>query len=212
VMEEAQRLRKAGRELARHSAPPPAQDWDAALDRLEALLNEVRAEAEVVRQQRQKAEKALAEIQQQRLRLREQFAFAPDGWVVTDLQGVIEEANFAAATLFQARTDYLVQKPLGLLIAEEVRSRFYRHLMALVRGDAVLSDWRIRLRRPQGVEANVSVSASPSVDERGQSQSLYWQFRDDSARVRVEGALAAERGFASSVLNVAPAIILVLDL
>src|SRR5437868_1597519 len=97
VTEEAHRLREAGRELARHPAAPTAQEWDAAVDRLEALLAEVRAEAEVVRRQRQEGEQALAELQRLRLRHREQFAFAPDGWVVTDLQGVIEEVNFASA-------------------------------------------------------------------------------------------------------------------
>ena len=68
-----------------------------------------------------------------RLRCQELFEFAWDAQVVTDCRGVILEANHAAAALFQYSKEFLVGKPLGLLLKDGARSRFYRCLIELAR-------------------------------------------------------------------------------
>jgi PAS domain S-box-containing protein len=208
--EEARRLREMGWELANHDVPS-AQDWDAAVARLHSLLAEVQAEADQLRQQREEDEQSLAQLQRLRLRCRELFAFAPDGWLITDLEGIIEEANFAAASLFGTRPDFLTDKPLGLLVSEAHRSTFYAHLRALSHGREALYDWHIRLRPLRGAGAHVTVFASPFADEAGRCRSLSWLLRDVTPRVRTEEALASERGFAAAVVRAAPVIILSLD-
>ena len=80
-----------------------AEDADTALRAQiagnEVAGNEVRAESEQLRRQRKEAEEDLAQLQRLRLRCRELFAFAPDAWVVTDLQGIIEEADRLSKTV-----------------------------------------------------------------------------------------------------------------
>ncbi len=68
-----------------------------------------------------------------RLRYQEQFEFALDARLVTDNQGIILEANYAAASLLQSRKEFLVGKPLGLMVIDSHRTRFYQSLLRLMK-------------------------------------------------------------------------------
>ncbi len=69
-----------------------------------------------------------------RLRYQESFDFALDARLITDDQGVIVEANHAAASLLGCRKEFLVGKPLGFFIAEGSRGLFYQCLLRLMKG------------------------------------------------------------------------------
>ncbi|CAA9401470.1 hypothetical protein AVDCRST_MAG94-5938, partial [uncultured Leptolyngbya sp.] len=51
-------------------------------------------------------------MEAERQRYQELFEFAPDGYLVTDAQGKIQEANLAAARLLNIEQRFLVGKPL----------------------------------------------------------------------------------------------------
>jgi signal transduction histidine kinase len=69
-----------------------------------------------------------------RLKYKEQFEFLLDCHLLTDRQGVILEANFAAVTLLDCRKEFLIGKPLGLFVADEFRNTFYQHLIRITLG------------------------------------------------------------------------------
>lgn len=72
-----------------------------------------------------------AEVNPHRIRYQELFEFAPDGQLVTDGQGVVVEANHAAATMLRCPKEFLVGKPLGFFVAAGCRPRFYQSLARL---------------------------------------------------------------------------------
>src|SRR5206468_1835485 len=66
-----------------------------------------------------------------RLRYQEMFEFAPDGQLLTDPHGLILEANHAAAALFRWPKEFLVGKPLALLMSDQHWAAFYKRLARL---------------------------------------------------------------------------------
>jgi PAS domain S-box-containing protein len=119
-----------------------------------------------------------------RLRYQELFDFALDAQVVTDLRGVILEANYAAAALFRYPKPFLLGKPLGLLLAEGYRDRFYQCLPSLVRfgGPAELES-RLGHNGACRVVALRALNADSPMTGR---RTLRWQVQDITASKRAE--------------------------
>ncbi len=113
----------------------------------------------------------------QLLLYQEWFEFAPDGYVITDPQGVILEANHAAAALLNVHQEFLIGKPLGLLMAEEHRSAFYTRLARLARGDR-LDCWEAALGRPPVERRDVLVAATLLRNGDDWPLRVRWVFRD----------------------------------
>jgi PAS domain S-box-containing protein len=121
-----------------------------------------------------------------RLRYQEMFEFAPDGQLMTDAQGIILEANYAAVSLLQCPKHFLVGKPLGLFVAVGQRPRFYESL-ARLHHSATSDEFETKLGRDNDkriVEAWVSFIAAPD----GSGAALRWLLRDLTERRRVEAA------------------------
>src|SRR5262249_15838209 len=64
---------------------------------LHSAYDELQAQEVTLREQQEELITTRAEIETERRRYQELFALAPDGYLVTDLHGVIREANQAAA-------------------------------------------------------------------------------------------------------------------
>ena len=77
------------------------------------------------------------------------FNLAPDGYLVTDAAGIIQEANHAAVVLLAASQEVLVGKPLVLWIAKEDRLAFHTQLAHLTQALRV-HDWELRLQPQHG--------------------------------------------------------------
>jgi PAS domain S-box-containing protein len=140
--------------------------------------------------------------QTQRLRYQEWFHFASDGYLLTDVQGMINEANFAAAKLLDARKEFILGKPLGLFITEESRRNFYRRLAHLTTSDSV-EQWEARVCRPRGEPREVMLTAAAFADEQGQAIKLRWMLRDISAARQTERAWLAEKSLADCLMDAA---------
>jgi PAS domain S-box-containing protein len=124
-------------------------------------------------------------------RAQEWFDVATDGYLLTDLQGVVHEANHSALTLLGVRSEFLLGKPLGLFIAEDNHKTFYERLARLARfSDVEL--WETRLARPQGRPRQVMLLASAQTGEKGTQ--LRWVIRDiTDLREAQRQTLQAER-------------------
>jgi hypothetical protein len=164
---------------------------------------------ETLREKERRLEQALDVAQQSSQRYQELFDFAPDGYVVTDSYGVIEEANQAAAYLLGVRKAFLAGKPLGFFMTGAT-PEFYGHLSRLLREGGPTSYWEMTLHRRNGETVCVAVSVSVAVRE-GAPAAFRWLLRDISARVRAERGYLAEKSFGDRLMEAAQAIILVVD-
>jgi len=146
-----------------------------------------------------------------RLRYQELFDFAPDGYLVTDWHGVIQEANQAAAELLQTRKEFLLGKPFPLCVAEAQRPGVYALLGQLRHSPGIARTWEVQLRPWwRAYPLNVALSAKVLV-EKGQCLRLRWQLSDLTQRVYADRMLQVERAFAESLVAAAQAVVLVLN-
>src|SRR5918999_6235962 len=77
-----------------------------------SAVEELRVAVEELRQQNEELTIAQKNLQDERCRYQELFDCAPDGYLVTDVQGVISEANRAAVRLLNVPQPELTGKPL----------------------------------------------------------------------------------------------------
>src|SRR5712671_647513 len=125
-----------------------------SLSPFEMTLRGVRENNERLRESLQQLRGAQKTLQQQndelvvaRQRYLEQFDFAPDGYLVTDLTGVVEEANIAAAVLLHSERDMMAGKPLALYLPADDQDRFAAHLLQLQSGSVHrIRDWQTTIR------------------------------------------------------------------
>ena len=110
--------------------------WEtAALEELATCLEELKVAEEELRSQADELAELNRMLDRERVRYRELFTSAPHGYVVTDLDGTITEANAVAGELFGLSPHGLRGKPLPLFVSLHDRDRFHRWLRALGRSD-----------------------------------------------------------------------------
>jgi PAS domain S-box-containing protein len=150
--------------------PPSA--LDEALEAVAVAFEELHAVNEALIQTQQVA------IHEQQ-RYRELFALAPDSYLVTDLHGLIQEANHAAATLLHIATDQLVGLPLAGFVVPEARQGF-RAQIACLRNGSEVHRWEVPMQPLRQAAFSAVCSVAPARDVHGQVIGLRWLLRDNS--------------------------------
>ncbi|MFH0809894.1 MAG: ATP-binding protein [Pseudomonadota bacterium] len=141
------------------------EDLQAAVAEKEADLRRLAAEAE-------------------RWHYQNLFDSAPEGYLVTDTDGIVREANSAAAALLGTRQDRLVGRPLIEYLAEEDRAAFRELLARLSRGMAS-EDCRLNMTT-RGWTFTAALTVACMRDFRGSVTGLRWLARDISEHRRLE--------------------------
>lgn len=122
-------------------------------------------------------DEALTQTQQvaqhEQQRYRELFTFAPDGYLVTDLHGLIQEANQAAATLLHAAPDHLAGIPLAVFVAPEARQGFQAQI-ACLQNSAEVRMWEVPIQPWRQAAFPAMCSVAPARDVHGQVIGLRW--------------------------------------
>jgi PAS domain S-box-containing protein len=129
------------------------------------------------------------------------FELAPDGYLVTDAKGVIQEANCASEILLNVPRSLLVGKPLVVFVSPEDRPFFRTQLTQI--GTSAVQDmgwtdkhmdkeqaWEIGIQPREGTAfpAAVSVSARFALESK-KIGSIHWLIRDVNERLQAEEAL-----------------------
>ncbi len=163
-----------------------------ALEELRSSLEELHVAEEEMR--RQNEELALAHHAQERERQRylELFDSAPDGYLVTDSEGTIQEANSAAAMLLGVRQDFLRGKPFLVFIAKEDREAFHTKLNRS-RVAEHIRDWEVSIQPRNGASIPVALSVGMRCSEDGKQIGLRWLLRDITDRKKAEEELRKAR-------------------
>lgn len=178
---------------AKGSVDPGALTLEA-LEELSVALEELHVAAEELRQQNEELAATRQTVEAERQRFRDLFEFAPDGYLVTDHDGVIREANRAAAILLGVRPEYLAAKPLSVFVAAEDRAALYEGLMRFQAARESQADWHLSLQPRERAPFPASVTVGMVRDGAGRLTGLRWLIRDISERQRAEEELRSSRG------------------
>jgi PAS domain S-box-containing protein len=144
-------------------------------------MESLRVAEEELRQQQETLRQSHDEAYEDRARLLRLFHQAPDGYLVTDHNGIIQDANARAGEILQRDPGRLTGKPLPLLIDEADRPSFRTRLMNLAQTDS-REEWIGTLAPANGRRFRAALTTSVDRDAKGQVESIRWSLRDISTR------------------------------
>lgn len=168
-------------------------------EELSTNYEELQIADEELRVQNEELVAAQERAQAERQRYQELFEFAPDGYLVTDPNGIILEANYAATELLKVSRVALVGRSLAVFIAPEERETFHRYVNSL-RDRYENRGWETVLQTEGGGSLPVSLIVGAVREERpvkkaGQGQTverligLRWLIHDITRRKEAEAEL-----------------------
>ncbi|MBA4393658.1 MAG: hypothetical protein C0407_08915, partial [Desulfobacca sp.] len=129
-------------------------------------------------------------IEAERQRYQDLFNFAPDVYLVTTPEGIIREANLAAAFQLGLNQNAMIGKPLALFLDEADLRDLWKLLNRFRKGEKVQPierDWV--LKSPKGRSFPAAVLVAPEFGPGGGTQVLRWLIRDSSEKKKAEEKL-----------------------
>jgi len=161
---------------------------DLAVEILEELgvaLEEMQVADDELQWQNERLARALRLAEAERRRYQELFDMAPDGYIVTDMNGTIREANVAAATMLHTSAAFLTGKPLVVFIAVQDRHLF-RNSISRLGGPRQLVELGLHLRPRSGLPVAVEARIVTVHDGAKHGSGLRWLLRDVTHRKLAE--------------------------
>lgn len=138
------------------------------------------------------------------------FLHSTDAIILTDLQGLIVEANDAFTHLFGWTRAEAIGKRTNILRSAQTTDEFYRQLWEAVNQQG---RWQGEIcnRRKDGSEVPILLSITPIYQGREKIGYMGVQI-DISEKKRIETRLLAEKAFSESIIETANSLIVGLDL
>jgi PAS domain S-box-containing protein len=184
------------------SSPLGLSEVEELVEHLNNALEEVQTLYETVCEQSESLAAAVASAHAERERYRYLFDHAPEAYIVTDVHGVIREANTQAAVLLNTPTEFLVDVPFASFVQAEQRPVFRRDFLRIGSVERI-EEWRVALQ-PHNmplIQASLTVTTVP--DPTGRLTVLRWMIRDATERTSVATLWRAARGRQHAVCTVA---------
>ncbi|MEJ2710279.1 MAG: GAF domain-containing protein [Anaerolineales bacterium] len=170
-----------------------------ALEEMSIMIEEMEVAEEEILKQNEELSQTRDALEAERQRYQDLFEFAPDGYLVTDLKGIILEANRAASELFNVPAFSLEGKPLALYIDPSDIRNFRRRMInleeAMFEIPEGIWEWDLQVKPRKKESLPVSVSMTPILHsynqpgEKPQGPLLRWLIRDISSQVEKQAAL-----------------------
>ena len=146
-----------------------------SLDTLRQAAEMLTRAEEKIRQQNEDLDDARQAVEAHKLRYHDLFDAASDGYVTTDLNGVIREANRAASQLLGVALEHLIGKPLVVYISVQDRARFRTELSRL-QTDALPVDVECRIQPRKADMFDCLLSGNSVISSR--ARLIRWTLRD----------------------------------
>jgi PAS domain S-box-containing protein len=162
---------------------PTFEELHTALEELHISEEELTRRNEELIQAQKSLLKAQSSIEDERKRYRDLFEFAPDGYLITDSNGLIWQANRAAGFMLRVRSDLLEGRPLVSFITPDSEEAFHTYLQRMTNLTPV-QEFELRLKGRADAPTIVSVRLAAERDREGQPMSLRWMLRDVTEQKR----------------------------
>jgi PAS domain S-box-containing protein len=162
----------------------------AAFEELAVALEELHA-TDVERQEQYEAwldERVALEAECQQYH--DLFTYAPAGYLVTNLDGTIRQANAMAAKLLQTDEKWLTGRSLALFVPEGHR-RTFRSAVARLREVQQEHPWEVRLQPWSGSPFDAELLVAIDRGQSGRPLALRWLLHDISHRKQEEERMHA---------------------
>lgn len=150
-----------------------------AFKELGIVSEELQVAVEELQQQNEALAVAKLEVEIQHQRYQELFDFAPHGYLVTDPNGTMEEANRAAANLLNISQQFLIGKPLIVFVTEEQHPLFHEKLAECQQTQQV-QEWVVRLCPRKGEPFEAALTTTSFTDGKGNVLGMRIFIRDIS--------------------------------
>ena len=154
-------------------------------EELETTLEELRiAEEELLRQNEQ--------LKTEQQRYHDLFDFAPDGYLVTNTAGIIQEANRAMTTLLASKVSSLLGQPLFNFVANQDLEVFRDRLNQLTGSlleTQTIQVWELYLQTQQQRTFPAELTVGCVYNSTGNVSSVRWLARDVTERKQAEAKL-----------------------
>jgi two-component system NtrC family sensor kinase len=216
LLEQIRAARDRFDNLYQRSGIKPADETilNESLQELSNAHEELRVAMEELRWQNDQLIATRALSEEQRRHYRELFEFAPDGYLVTDTAGTIQEASQKAAELLGVRQHFLMGKPMVIFIPETEHQAFHELLTRLEKG-AEIPRWEMQMQPRDGsaFPAAVSVSVIRQSQASGwRPIGLRWLVRDISEQKKVDEQIQSQLRRITTIRDINLAVTSTLDL
>lgn len=147
-------------------------------------LEELQVAQEELQEKNMVLAEALEASVHERKRYEDLFYLAPEPYLITSLEGTIQQANRAAAELLGIPEQFIVGKPLSLYICEQDRQFFRSELIRRQERDC-FHEWEIGLTCRDGKSLDVACITQINRDQTNKPVSIHWVLRDLTERKRL---------------------------
>jgi PAS domain S-box-containing protein len=161
---------------------------------LQETVEELKVTEEELRHQNQELDLARGCLAAESRRYQDLFDFAPNGYVVTDVNGTIQEVNQAFAALVSVNRDELVHIPLQVYIEEAGRSVFQNLLYELYQqpqGQRLQTE-ELHVKTATGQAIPIAITGTTMWDDHLQIVGFRWLVQDITDRKRSAAVIAAD--------------------
>jgi PAS domain S-box-containing protein len=165
-------------------SPAASVRADATLEELQASLEELRVADEELRNQNEQLAAAHLQIEMEHRRYQELFNLAPDAYLVTDLAGIIKEANLSASRMLGIPPRFLAGKAFAAYVATDARPGF-RALLAKVEQRQRSHTAALKLQPRDGSVVMAELTYSVALDADGRATGVRWLIRDITEQERM---------------------------
>lgn len=158
---------------------------------LQNTLEELQTIEEELRQQNAELATANEVAELERYRYQDLFNFAPDGYVVTDAKGMIQEANQAVAVLLALEPHRLVNTPLAVYLSQSDHRTLRNLLYELSRQPQLqkLQTDEVHLIPSKRNPIPVAITVTAIRNSQMQLMGARWLIQDITSRKQAEAAL-----------------------
>lgn len=165
--------------------------WPEVIEELQTALEELTVAEEELHEQNDALLGARLEIEVERQRFRDLFDSAPVAYIVTNIHGVILQANHAAAHLLNVSRPYLEGKPLVNFLPNSERRDFRSALLMLER-EGGRREWKVMLLPRDATDPVHTVfTGETALPDEGLAPTVRWIVRDITEQVTADEAIRA---------------------
>jgi PAS domain S-box-containing protein len=170
------------------SATTTQQDLEllpVALEELANALEELRTMQEELHFQQEELLNTRELVEAELQSYKDHFLRAPVAYLVTNMNGTIRQANYAAAELFSSTEKFMVGRSLALFVPEGER-RAFRERLAQVAHNRHPQSLEVRLQSWTGMPFQAALTAAVAHGPLGHPTAIRWIVQTSTARAPAE--------------------------